>query len=159
MRLSILPVLVLVACGGGDFGFGSNTGGDDVPVGTARMTLSAEELVFEDLEVDAAQTQFLVVANSGDTLLEYRGGEILGSDPEVFFIPEDPDLEDANLSPDSTKEIRVTARIEEIEPASAYFRLHTNDVDRPVLDIPLTGWPLGWTGDTDGGDTDTDAGQ
>jgi hypothetical protein len=142
------PVLLLLAGCGGDVGFGSNTD-NTVITGEAHMELSAEELVYEDLEVGKARSETLLVTSTSDHTLKIDSAKVMGPDAARFFLQEDEHVDVEVFQGQDPHEITIVCNLTELEPVEAYLRLDTNDADIPVRDIPLLGYPLGWTGDSD----------
>ncbi len=136
-----------VACGERETSFSKGSGNEGLVEGSAIMELSADELVFADAPVGSARSIDLVVGNSGDADLTIFSGRIYDDESFVYYADEDA-VEDAVVVPGQEISIPIVVTLEEAEPATAVFRLDTNDRERPVFDVALLTTPEGWVGDT-----------
>jgi hypothetical protein len=145
---AILGALWLTGCGG-DFNFGRQPDPTEQVEGAAVMELSAEELVYLDMEVGRAQSQVLMLTNAGpDNSLAISTISIESDELDAFYIDVDAH-QDLEIPPGEEHEIVVVCDLPEATAVEASLQIVSNDGERPTLFVALTGEPL--VGDTGGG--------
>ena len=153
----------LAGCSG-ESGF-NNRELDVNPVeGDAIMELSAQSLIWEDMEPGLTVGFDLLVSSVGELNLHLYESRLTASGGGVFYISEDWRSEKI-VAPGNNVTITVTAAFEEDAAAGAVaegiLRIRCNDIDSTLYELPLLATVRDEGADTGpGADTgqDTDAG-
>ena len=140
----ILPLML--ACGG-EQQFSNNDVDGVGEQGVAEMSYSPTEFTFTDLnwEDGVSVSAEIVIVNSGDNNLSLSVVDISDSGGGAFYTTEETNI---ILQPESDRTFTVVATLYEFASAEGEMRVKSNDADYLDLRIPLTAFPLGWTGDT-----------
>jgi hypothetical protein len=145
--------LLLAGCTNGDTGF-TNKDGSPTPVsGEAAMEVSATELAWIDMEVGQTYSKQFTISSVGEVDLQLDEARILvGGD--VFYLPEVWKSDQIITKGDSIT-MTLTASLSEEEMREGSMRIKSNDATTVEMIVPLTATPLGWSGGTDSGKSDS----
>ncbi len=129
----------LVACGG-DSGFNNRELDVDPVDGDAIMELSAQSLIWEDMEPGLTIGFNLEVASVGELNLHLYESRLTASGGGVFYLPEDWRNEKV-VAPGSSVTLTVTAAFEEDaaggDEANGTLRIRCNDIESTLYELPL----------------------
>jgi hypothetical protein len=143
--------LGLAACSS-NTSFNKTQGDVYTPAGDPGVTVDPLEVVFTDLTVGSTYSQYVTFTASGEgDLIVYRFAPV--EDYSSAF--DTRGVEDAVTIPSGASEdFIVLAVLPEDAPATALLQVQTNVSDLLEFNIPVSAYPVGWTGgDTAGGDT------
>lgn len=148
---------LMLACAG-EQQFSNNNVDGGSEQGVADMTYSPAEMTFTDLnwEDGVSQSAEFVITNNGDGNLQLSVVDISDSGGGAFYTTEETSL---ILQPGSDRSFTVVATLYEFTDAVGELRVKSNDADYLDLRVPLYASPIGWTGDTSGGDDTGDTGK
>jgi len=136
---AMLALLCALGCGE-EVGFTKHSDPDPVK-GEGRMQLSTESLHWQDMAVGVARSIGIVVTSVGEHTLQIRSG-VVTQDPAEAYYTDEAANEGIDLDNGDSREFLVVCHLQVPEEAAGVFRLESNDVDRPVLDIPLLCTPI-----------------
>lgn len=155
MRVALWGLVALSGCSGSEVTFIEPDSDPGLP-GNAKIELSKTALEWLDIESGKANSQILVLHNLGDAPLRISQAAVTGVDANQFYSPEYRNLVVAAESAEAL-ELTVVCSPNVNRKIDAVFRIKSNALDQPELDVPLTGYPVGWVEpdtDTDVSDTD-----
>lgn len=153
MRIALWGTVALAGCGGSGYTF-TEPDSDPDPQGAALIDLSATALDWHDIEAGKAKSQILVLHNPGDGPLRITQAAVTGIDANQFYAPEYRSLVVPAESAEAL-ELTIVCSPNVTRKIEALFRIKSNARDLPELDIPLTGYPVGWVEPDTDTDTDT----
>jgi len=155
MRVALWGIIALAGCNGTDYTF-IEPDSDPRPPGDAKIELTKSALDWYDIESGKANSQIIVLKNTGDAPLRISKAAVTGVDANQFYSPEYRNLVVAGESAE-TLEFTVVCSPNVTRKIGAVFRISSNALDQAELDVPLTGYPVGWVDpDTDTDPPDTD---
>lgn len=113
------------------------SGCPDPTLGQVRPALVVDEtpIDFGTLPVLNPAAHELEVRNAGGAALAFSAIEVTGADAAAFTVDEAP----TSVAPSSAGVVRLTFRPDAERAFDASLALRSNDPDRPVVEIPLTG--------------------
>jgi hypothetical protein len=136
--------ILCLACGGGDANILPGPGNPPPPDAPGDMELSSDEIHCTEAKVGTPKEASLTISSVGDGLLRVIATTITDDGGGVFSTNEEANL-DIMLITGESGDLVVTCDIlttdEEIE---GVLKLETNDINDPVLDIPLIATPWGF---------------
>ncbi|GEM_PF-7127397 len=143
-------IALMLACDPGETTFSNINSDVDEASGVAALTLSADELVFTDLQPDLAYSITLTLGSAGESNLLIYDVLIVEDDQAVFYLSaansEDPSDE---LAPGTDADYVFTANLPEgVDSATARVRIKTNDPDWLDFYLPMSASALVDTSDT-----------
>ena len=158
-RMMILGRL-LAGCagGGGEQNFSQNDDDGEGEQGVADLSLSAEYLVFTEVNYEqvVSKSQPLTVTNIGDNELKVSTIDIADSGGGVFYVFEEHDV---IIAPGASEDFEIVATMTQNTPAVGSLRLETNDAEYLNHRLPLCAFPAGWAGSVEcAADTGEDTG-
>lgn len=148
----VSTLIALAGCGDTETGFQQGTGENATEEGAGGLELYPSELVWSDLEVGVAASQYAKITSVGAEPLKVYEISVVSSAEGQFTVEE---IEEFELQPGGEREFTVQCTLSADAPAAGELRIRNNDADQLDLRIPLTATPLGYTGGDTGGDTGT----
>ena len=149
--MRVIPLLaVLAACSGTDTTLTNGNSDVDTVVGNGVMEIDKTEVLIDGLVVDFAQSDSFTITSAGEANLLIYEIRIIADATQSFYFEE---VEDIELAPGQTRTENVTCTLTSDAPVDGILRIRTNDPDKASFELPIIGWPEGYTGDTDTGTT------
>jgi len=151
----VAATVALLACGGGEQGFGNNEQNTNVDEGTGGMEISPAALVIEDVDYEQqiSGSGVFTISSIGegtlrlyDVALSSTGGGVL------YMTPNDDDI---NLAAGASRDFTVVATLTEYGKVSGAVRIQSNDGDQQLVEVPVTVYPVGWEEPDDSGAADS----
>lgn len=152
MITRVILLASLVGCGG-ETGFQSGTGDNATTDATGKMEVYPSELVWTDLSVGIAESQYLKITSTGDEPLRVYDISVVSSAQGQFYM--EP-VDEFELEKGHSQEFSVKCTLAALEEAVGELRIKSSDPDQLDLRLTLTADPAasGDTADT-GGDSGT----
>lgn len=150
MITRVILLASLVGCGG-ETGFQNGTGDNATTDASGKMEVYPSELVWTDLEVGIAESQYMKITSAGDEPLRVYDINVVSTAQGQFYM--EP-VDEFELEKGHTEEFSVKCTLAEAAEAVGELRIKSSDPDQLDLRLTLTAEPAegGETGDT-GGDT------
>ncbi len=151
----VAATVALLACSGGEQGFGNTDQNTNVDEGTGTMEVSPAALVIEDVDYEqqVSSSGVITVTSTGEGTLRLYDVALSSTGGGVLYMQ--PNDDDINLASGVSRDFTVVATLTEYGKVTGAARIQSNDGEQQLVEVPITVYPVGWEEPEDSGDADS----
>lgn len=151
----VVATVALLACSGGEQGFGNTDQNSNVDEGAATMEFSPAALVIEDVDFEQqiSSAGVITVTSTGEGTLRLYDVALSSTGGGVLYMQ--PNDDDINLATGVSRDFTVVATLNSYGKVTGAARIQSNDGEQQLVEIPITVTPVGWVEPEDSGSADS----